>query len=136
VTFTDATFSSWDAYKKELEEGSLDWTPVHRSEKFWRENAVRFEENQNQPLKLLVTLIKVALSSVFLLLLLLPNQHTRAACRLGELTNPFRSQRTQRHWQWLVTISGSLSASTLAAKSTISLSLFFLNNLFSLTAFF
>lgn len=28
--------------------GKLQWTPVHRSEKFWKENSAKFEENGNE----------------------------------------------------------------------------------------
>lgn len=45
--------SSFDMYKKELQTGVLSWSPVHKSEKFWRENSTRFEENDYQLLGLL-----------------------------------------------------------------------------------
>jgi V-type H+-transporting ATPase subunit H len=35
-------------YKKEVLSGKLQWTPVHKSEKFWKENAAKFEENGNE----------------------------------------------------------------------------------------
>jgi len=38
--------SSWDMYRTEVMSGQLDWSPVHHSERFWREHAVRFEENK------------------------------------------------------------------------------------------
>jgi len=50
--------SSFDIYKQELMSGNLEWTPVHKSEKFWRENAPRFEENNNRPLGVLINLLK------------------------------------------------------------------------------
>lgn len=37
--------SSWERYKSEILSGNLEWSPVHRSEKFWKENVNRFEEN-------------------------------------------------------------------------------------------
>lgn len=40
--------SSFDTYKNELLSGKLEWSPVHRSEKFWRENAHRLEEDRNK----------------------------------------------------------------------------------------
>jgi len=43
--------SSLDRYKKELTSGKMDWTPVHRSEKFWRENVTQFEAREYQLLK-------------------------------------------------------------------------------------
>jgi len=52
--------SSFDMYKKELLTGHLEWTPVHRSEKFWKENAHRFEEDN---CKLLLDLKKLLTSS-------------------------------------------------------------------------
>jgi len=49
--------SSWDMYKQELLSGQLEWSPVHRSEKFWRENATRFEDNQGRALGALMELL-------------------------------------------------------------------------------
>jgi len=49
--------SSWAMYKQELISGSLEWTPVHRSEKFWRENAVNFEENNHRSLTFLLGML-------------------------------------------------------------------------------
>lgn len=36
--------SSYDEYVTEIRSGRLEWSPVHRSEKFWRENAHRLNE--------------------------------------------------------------------------------------------
>jgi V-type H+-transporting ATPase subunit H len=44
-------YSSFDMYKKEIMSGQLTWSPVHKSEKFWRESATRFEENDYQLLR-------------------------------------------------------------------------------------
>ena len=33
--------SSLDMYRKEITEGKLEWTPVHKSEMFWRDNVVK-----------------------------------------------------------------------------------------------
>lgn len=33
--------SSLDMYRKEIAEGKLEWTPVHKSEMFWRDNVVK-----------------------------------------------------------------------------------------------
>jgi len=38
--------TSWDMYRTEVLSGQLDWSPVHHSERFWREHVVRFEENK------------------------------------------------------------------------------------------
>jgi len=50
--------SSFDMYKKELLSGVLEWSPVHKSEKFWRENVNRFEENDYQILGLLQKILQ------------------------------------------------------------------------------
>lgn len=44
--------TSFDVYKYELLGQKLDWTsPVHRSERFWRTNINRFDEDDYAPLK-------------------------------------------------------------------------------------
>jgi len=48
-----ALLSTFDVFKKELQAGTLEWTPVHRSEKFWKENVHHFEEDDCKPLVLL-----------------------------------------------------------------------------------
>jgi len=48
-----AELSTFDVFKKELIAGTLDWTPAHRSEKFWKENVHRFEEENCKALTLL-----------------------------------------------------------------------------------
>eukprot|EP00727_Mastigamoeba_balamuthi_P011624 m51a1_g7084 putative vacuolar atp synthase subunit h (492) ;mRNA; f:11535-14137 len=50
--------SSWEIYASELTAGAFEWTPVHKSEKFWRENAQQFEQNQFQPLGRLHEILK------------------------------------------------------------------------------
>ena len=42
--------TSFDVYLKELDCRSLDWSsPVHRSEKFWKENCFKFEGSSALP---------------------------------------------------------------------------------------
>jgi V-type H+-transporting ATPase subunit H len=36
----------------------LEWSPVHRSEKFWRENADRLNEKNYELLKILIHLLE------------------------------------------------------------------------------
>jgi V-type H+-transporting ATPase subunit H len=43
-----AVCSTFDMYKKEVMSGKLQWSPVHKSEKFWKENAAHFEDNNNE----------------------------------------------------------------------------------------
>ena len=45
--------SSFDEYTNELKSGRLEWSPVHSSEKFWRENAHRLNEKSYELLKIL-----------------------------------------------------------------------------------
>jgi len=50
--------TSFDMYKKEVLSGNLQWSPVHKSEKFWKENIGRFEENNFEVIQVLVTILK------------------------------------------------------------------------------
>jgi V-type H+-transporting ATPase subunit H len=52
--------SSWEAYRRELTSGKLDWSPVHTSEAFWRANASCFEERDFQPLRVLLRLLEAS----------------------------------------------------------------------------
>jgi V-type H+-transporting ATPase subunit H len=49
--------SSFDEYSSEVKSGRLEWSPVHKSEKFWRENAARLNEKNFELLKILVKLL-------------------------------------------------------------------------------
>lgn len=50
--------SSFDEYSTELKAGRLEWSPVHKSAKFWRENAMRLNEKNYELLKILVHLLE------------------------------------------------------------------------------
>ncbi|CAI9534420.1 unnamed protein product [Staurois parvus] len=52
--------SSFDEYSSELKSGRLEWSPVHKSEKFWRENAARLNEKNYELLKILTKLLEVS----------------------------------------------------------------------------
>jgi len=49
--------SSFDKYKAEAFSGHLDWSPMHKDPIFWRENISKFEENDFQVLRVLITLL-------------------------------------------------------------------------------
>jgi V-type H+-transporting ATPase subunit H len=49
--------SSFDKYKAEVFSGNLDWSPMHKDPVFWRENISKFEENDYQVLRILITLL-------------------------------------------------------------------------------
>lgn len=51
------TLSSFDKYKQEVTSGHLEWTPMHKDSAFWRENIKKFEDNDFQVLRVLVTLL-------------------------------------------------------------------------------
>lgn len=46
--------SSYEMYKAEIVSGNLQWSPVHRSERFWRENAIHLNEDKHLLVKYLV----------------------------------------------------------------------------------
>lgn len=52
--------SSFDEYRQEVLSGHLEWTPVHTSEKFWKENMAKIETNNFYILKELVKLLEIA----------------------------------------------------------------------------
>ncbi|RXW20737.1 hypothetical protein EST38_g5096 [Candolleomyces aberdarensis] len=52
------SLTTYDEYTSELESGHLSWTPVHESEEFWKENAIRLNEKDYEQLKKLIHLLK------------------------------------------------------------------------------
>lgn len=50
--------SSFDEYVTEVKSGRLEWSPVHKSDRFWRENAIRLNEKNYELLKILVRLLE------------------------------------------------------------------------------
>ncbi|XP_071804239.1 V-type proton ATPase subunit H-like isoform X2 [Asterias amurensis] len=52
--------SSFDEYSSEVKSGRLEWSPVHKSEKFWRENAMRLNEKSYELLKILTRLLETS----------------------------------------------------------------------------
>lgn len=42
--------STWETYRHAVLGKTLDWSPVHKSENFWKENPFRFEENNDEVL--------------------------------------------------------------------------------------
>merc|ERR1719367_1936215 len=52
--------SSFDEYITEVKSGRLEWSPVHRSERFWRENAHHLNDRNYELLKILITLLETS----------------------------------------------------------------------------
>jgi len=52
--------SSFDEYITEVRSGRLEWSPVHRSEKFWRENAAKLNDRNYELLKILINLLETS----------------------------------------------------------------------------
>ncbi|KAK2179909.1 hypothetical protein NP493_466g00003 [Ridgeia piscesae] len=50
--------SSFDEYSTELRSGRLEWSPVHKSEKFWRENVMNLNDKNYELLKILIRLLE------------------------------------------------------------------------------
>lgn len=44
-------FRTYDEYSSELTSGHLSWTPVHESDDFWKENAVKLNDKDYEQLK-------------------------------------------------------------------------------------
>ncbi|XP_026321737.1 V-type proton ATPase subunit H isoform X2 [Hyposmocoma kahamanoa] len=58
--------SSFDQYATEIKSGRLEWSPVHKSAKFWRENAARLNERGQELLRTLVHLLEKSTDPVVL----------------------------------------------------------------------
>ncbi|XP_053610592.1 V-type proton ATPase subunit H isoform X2 [Plodia interpunctella] len=58
--------SSFDQYATEVKSGRLEWSPVHKSAKFWRENAARLNERGQELLRTLVHLLERSADPVVL----------------------------------------------------------------------
>ncbi|XP_043234791.1 V-type proton ATPase subunit H-like [Amphibalanus amphitrite] len=58
LTASVQDLSSFDEYSTEVKSGRLEWSLVHKSDKFWRENASRLNDNNYQLLKILIHLIQ------------------------------------------------------------------------------
>ncbi|XP_062508103.1 V-type proton ATPase subunit H-like [Corticium candelabrum] len=50
--------SSFDEYVTEIRSGRLEWSPAHKSDKFWRENVMKFNERSHELLKQLAQLLE------------------------------------------------------------------------------
>jgi V-type H+-transporting ATPase subunit H len=51
------SLSTFDEYSSEVLSRRLEWTPPHQSDMFWKQNASRLNENQNELVKILVHLV-------------------------------------------------------------------------------
>ncbi|BFF94344.1 V-type proton ATPase subunit H [Drosophila madeirensis] len=58
--------SSYDEYATEVRSGRLEWSPVHKSAKFWRENAQRLNEKNYELLRILVHLLETSKDAIIL----------------------------------------------------------------------
>lgn len=52
--------SSFDEYSTEVKSGRLEWSPVHKTDKFWRENAMRLNEKNYELLKMLIKYLETS----------------------------------------------------------------------------
>lgn len=60
------SLTTYDEYTSELLSGHLSWTPVHESEDFWKENAVRLNDQDHEQLRILIKLLKESSDAVVL----------------------------------------------------------------------
>merc|ERR1712137_1247790 len=58
IVFED--MSTFDEYASEVSSGLLEWSPVHRSEKFWRENVERLNDDRHKLVKILIQLLETS----------------------------------------------------------------------------
>ncbi|KAI9264760.1 armadillo-type protein [Sporodiniella umbellata] len=60
------SLTTFEQYASEIETGKLEWSPPHRSDVFWKENAHKLEENNYQLLRSLVRLLSTSNSTLVL----------------------------------------------------------------------
>ncbi|KAJ7349306.1 ATPase V1 complex subunit H [Mycena albidolilacea] len=60
------SLTTYDEYSSELTSGHLSWTPVHESDDFWKENAIKLNDKDHEQLKVLVKLLKESSDPVVL----------------------------------------------------------------------
>jgi len=58
--------SSFEEYCSEVKSGRMEWSPVHKSEKFWRENCHRLNEKNYELLRILIHLMETSQDSLVL----------------------------------------------------------------------
>lgn len=59
-------FSTFEQYASEIETGKLEWSPPHKSDVFWKENAYKLEEHNYQLLRSLARLLSTSNSTLVL----------------------------------------------------------------------
>ncbi|CAM6120518.1 unnamed protein product [Calypogeia fissa] len=50
--------NSFEAYKEEVLSGFLDWTPMHKDPNFWHKNCKKFEADDCQVLRILISILE------------------------------------------------------------------------------
>jgi len=58
--------SSFEEYCSEVRSGRMEWSPVHKSEKFWRENCHRLNEKNYELLRILIHLMETSKDALVL----------------------------------------------------------------------
>ncbi|KAJ8454254.1 hypothetical protein ONZ45_g3234 [Pleurotus djamor] len=66
LTANFQSLTTYDEYTSELLSGHLSWTPVHESDDFWKENAVKLNDKDYAQLKLLLKLLSESIDPTVL----------------------------------------------------------------------
>ncbi|KAI9312206.1 ATPase V1 complex subunit H [Dichotomocladium elegans] len=60
------SLSTFEQYASEIETGKLEWSPPHKSETFWKENASNLDEHNYQLLRALARILSTSTNAVVL----------------------------------------------------------------------
>ncbi|KAI7862067.1 ATPase V1 complex subunit H [Spinellus fusiger] len=60
------SLTTFEQYASEIETGKLEWSPPHKSEVFWKENAVKLDENDYRLLRSLARILSTSTSPLVL----------------------------------------------------------------------
>lgn len=55
-----ASLTTFDQYASEVRAGKLEWSPPHLSEQFWKANAGKLTEDNQELIKILTTIISTS----------------------------------------------------------------------------
>merc|ERR1712137_744814 len=83
--------SSFDEYSTEVKSGRMEWSPVHKSERFWRENAQRLIEKNYELLKMLIHLLETSPDPLILAV---------ASYDIGEFVRHYPRKKRNRTTWW------------------------------------
>lgn len=95
------SMSSFEEYRVEVMSGQLEWSPVHRSERFWRENINNINDKHGELVKVLARLLETSPTyDVRLRVLHLSHRFSQSPCTIWDSTcaSTLVESRSWKRW--------------------------------------